>query len=97
MFARLARLTHRGARGSATLEYAAAFALVAMLVGGTTISARASLPAYGDIVTDAICKVAAAVGWVGPAAAAPTRPIRTPRRPIPRSTRNPLGARSPTR
>ncbi len=65
MFARLARLTHRGARGSATLEYAAAFALVAMLVGGTTISARASLPAYGDIVTDAICKVAAAVGMGG--------------------------------
>jgi uncharacterized protein YndB with AHSA1/START domain len=65
MFARLARLTRRGARGSATLEYAAAFALVALLVGGTTISARASLPAYGDIVTDAICKVAAAVGMGG--------------------------------
>jgi hypothetical protein len=65
MFARLARLTRRGARGSATLEYAAAFALVAMLVGGTTVSARASLPAYGDIVTDAICKVAAAVGMGG--------------------------------
>ncbi|HWJ52619.1 MAG TPA: hypothetical protein VNT24_04500 [Propionibacteriaceae bacterium] len=65
MFARLARLTRRGARGSATLEYAAAFALVAMLVGGTTISARASLPAYGNIVTDAICKVAAAVGMGG--------------------------------
>ena len=65
MHARLARLTRRGARGAATLEYAAAFALVAILVGGTTISARASLPAYGDIVQDAICKVAAAVGMSG--------------------------------
>jgi hypothetical protein len=65
MLARLSRLTRRGARGAATLEYAAAFALVAMLVGGTTISARASVPAYGEIVADAICKVATAVGMGG--------------------------------
>jgi hypothetical protein len=61
MFARLARLTRRGARGSATLEYSAAFALVAILVGGTSAGAQASAPSYGEIVRDAICKVATAV------------------------------------
>jgi hypothetical protein len=68
MFARLAPLKRRGARGSATLEYAAAIALVAILVGGTAISARASAPAYVEIVRDAICKVATAIGMGGPCA-----------------------------
>jgi len=62
MLARLIRLSQRGARGAATLEYAAAFALVAILVGGTSVSARASTPAYGTIVDEAICKVVIAVG-----------------------------------
>jgi hypothetical protein len=65
MLARLARLTRRGEGGVATLEYAAAFALVAILVGGTAISARASAPAYGDILRDAICKVATTIGMGG--------------------------------
>jgi hypothetical protein len=65
MFARLHRLARRGDRGAATLEYAAAFALVAILVGGTSISARASTPAYGSVIQQAICKVATAVGMEG--------------------------------
>ena len=62
MFARLHRLARQGNRGAATLEYAAAFALVAILVGGTSVSARASTPTYGNVVQEAICKVAVAVG-----------------------------------
>jgi hypothetical protein len=65
MFARLHRLARQGNRGAATLEYAAAFALVAILVGGTSISARASTPAYGNVISQAICKVATAVGMEG--------------------------------
>ena len=65
MFARLVRLSRQRSRGAATLEYAAAFALVAILVGGTSVSARASTPAYGNIVQQAICKVATAVGMEG--------------------------------
>lgn len=65
MLARLARLTRRGSSGGATLEYAAAFALVAILVGGTAVTARASAPTYGNIVEDAICKVETAVGMGG--------------------------------
>ena len=65
MFARLHRVARRADRGAATLEYAAAFALVAILVGGTSISARASTPAYGSVIQQAICKVAAAVGMEG--------------------------------
>ena len=65
MFARLARLSRRGTGGAASLEYAAAFALVAILSGGTAISARASEPAYGNIVFNAICKVRTAVGMGG--------------------------------
>jgi hypothetical protein len=65
MFARLAQLSRRGTRGAATLEYAAAFALVAILCGGTAVSARASEPAYGNIVFDAICEVRTAVGMGG--------------------------------
>jgi hypothetical protein len=65
MFARLHRLARQGNRGAATLEYAAAFALVAILVGGTSASARANTPAYGNIVQEAICKVATAVGMEG--------------------------------
>lgn len=65
MFARLGRLIRRGPHGGATLEYAAAFALVLVVVGGTAVTARASAPVYGDIVDDAICKVQVAVGMVG--------------------------------
>ena len=38
---------------------------MAILVGGTSVSARASTPAYGNIVQEAICKVATAVGMEG--------------------------------
>ena len=65
MFARLVRLSRQRSRGAATLEYAAAFALVAILVGGTSVSARASTPTYGNVVQQAICKVATAVGMEG--------------------------------
>lgn len=80
MFARLHRLARQGHRGAATLEYAAAFALVAILVGGTSASARASTPAYGNIVQQAICKVATAVGMEGGCSGAtgPTDPNQPP-------------------
>src|SRR5215210_7383761 len=81
MFARLARLTRQGARGSATLEYAAAFALVAMLVGGTSAGAQAGAPVYGDIVQKAICKVATAVGMGGSCPGGSTDPNTPPQDP----------------
>jgi hypothetical protein len=81
MFARLARLTRQGARGSATLEYAAAFALVAMLVGGTSAGAQAGAPVYGDIVKKAICKVATAVGMGGSCPGGSTDPNTPPQDP----------------
>src|SRR5918994_822191 len=43
MFARFHRLARQGNRGAATLEYAAALALVAILVGGTSVSARVKI------------------------------------------------------
>jgi uncharacterized protein YndB with AHSA1/START domain len=79
MLARLARLARRGARGSATLEYAAAFALVAMLVGGAAAGARAGAPAYGEILRNAICTAATAVGMGGSCAGSnPTDPNAPP-------------------
>jgi hypothetical protein len=81
MFARLARLTRRGARGSATLEYAAAFALVAILVGGTSAGAQGNAPVLGGILREAICKVATAAGMAGSCAGGPTDPNTQPTNP----------------
>jgi hypothetical protein len=80
MFARLHRLARSGHRGAATLEYAAAFALVAILVGGTSASARSNAPSFGSVVQEAICKVATAVGMEGGCAGGggPTDPNTPP-------------------
>lgn len=97
MLARLVRLAGQGSRGAATLEYAAAFALVAMLVGGTSISARASESAYGSIVDDAICRVKAAVQMGGGCAGSPSSSGGTPTDPGTDPTPDPSFDPKPTR
>ena len=78
VLARLVRLPRQGERGAAVLEYAAAFALVALLIGGVATGARTSAPAYGQIVRDAICTVATAVGMGGGCGPGGTTPPGTP-------------------
>jgi hypothetical protein len=63
MITRLVRLARRDATcGSASVEYAAAFALVAILVGGVAASTDHTAAAYDNVVKTAICKVQTALG-----------------------------------
>ncbi len=84
MITRLIRLARRHAtRGSASVEYAAAFALVALLIGGTAASSGHTRDAYGVVVRQAICTVEVAVGMGGgcDAAVTPEQPDTDPTEP----------------
>ena len=64
--------------GASTLEYAATFAMAAILIIAVVWAAR--LTPFGPVMTDAVCKVSAAVGIGaardGPEATAASRPTR---------------------
>ena len=77
--------------GASALEYAAAFALAAILIIAVAWAAR--LTPFGTVMTEAVCKVSAAVGIGVCGDGAPTdsgpRPTRTTSTSRPASTRSP--------